>query len=336
MSASNCMSWSLRVGPPSTSNRSTGAPLARNASTTSAIWWAIESSAARAKGARVTPKVKPVAVADGVGVPPGRAKAPESRDEMDAARVGAVAARSASSWVETPSSSAAQIRVEPALRMLPSIGEHRRVHLPRERQADARRAGVAVADAAAVDEAHDRGARAMRRLDGARGKGPMRKKSGMGVGQHRADGTSIRERRQAARLRKGPVEATTRGRAGERHIENRQQLLVPLCRRRHRRAACARRCRPRPRPRRRSATEERRRSSRCRSRQLSRGPDPAGGGRAASAPWRRRTSDRAAVRSCGGSTRRVRPRAERRRSPPFAGPATRGPASAPRRFDDPR
>jgi len=37
MSASNCISWSLRVGPPSTSNRSTGAPLARTASKTSAI-----------------------------------------------------------------------------------------------------------------------------------------------------------------------------------------------------------------------------------------------------------------------------------------------------------
>ena len=38
MSASNCMSWLLRVGPPSTISRSTGAPLDRNASTTSAIW----------------------------------------------------------------------------------------------------------------------------------------------------------------------------------------------------------------------------------------------------------------------------------------------------------
>ena len=37
MSASNCISWSLRVGPPSTSKRSTGAPLARTASRTSAI-----------------------------------------------------------------------------------------------------------------------------------------------------------------------------------------------------------------------------------------------------------------------------------------------------------
>ena len=52
MSASNCMSWSLRVGPPSTSSRSPGAPLARKGSTTSAIWWAIEDRNACERRAR--------------------------------------------------------------------------------------------------------------------------------------------------------------------------------------------------------------------------------------------------------------------------------------------
>ena len=50
----------------------------------------------------------------------------------------------------------------------------------------------------------------------------------MGVGEHRANRSSVRERRQAASLRKWPIGSDNARQTGERHIENCKQIIVPL------------------------------------------------------------------------------------------------------------
>ena len=50
----------------------------------------------------------------------------------------------------------------------------------------------------------------------------------MGVGEHRANRSSVRERRKTASLRKWPIGSDNTGQTGERHIENRKQIVVPL------------------------------------------------------------------------------------------------------------
>ena len=157
----------------------------------------------------------------------------------------------------------------------------------------------------------------------------------MGVGEHRANRSSVRERRKTASLRKWPIGSDNMGQTGERYIENRKQIVVPLslddveelC---TRSVTGLDRCAHRQ-----SATEEKRRSSLGRSLRLSRAAWPCG---------RRSSSQRALAaenigssgnRCDGKSLRRVRQLAAQHRSPRFVDPAMRGLALAPLRCGDP-
>ena len=177
----------------------------------------------------------------------------------------------------------------------------------------------------------------VRRLDRPRRKGAMRKQGGMGIGHHRADRNAVGQAAPSPRaVGNGPVEATTRGRAAQRHVENRKQLLVPApaddiekLRARgvagldHRLAAEARQkervdC---------SDADLARLGAGLTLREAVEQPARLGGGEHRIERQPALSSDR---------RRRARRRAARRSSPRSAGPATTGPASAPRRSDDPR
>ena len=58
-------------------------------------------------------------------------------------------------------------------------------------------------------------------------KGPVCKESGMGISHHRADRNAIGQGRQPSRRRKRPDRCDNARHGCERHVENRQELLVP-------------------------------------------------------------------------------------------------------------
>ena len=192
------------------------------AATTSATWYAMDSSAARASAGavvpRVTPVISPTARASHHGAPrplkPGTRRTPSlDRRPPPARRAAGVDAEQ----VGQP----AQRRARRADVALGGEGRCRPTGQATVRHRPA-------SSASGVDEAHHRGAGAEGGLDLPGREGPVGEQGGMGVAHHGVHGTPSGRGSRPLTAGNGPVDGTTRGRAARGMPNRSRRSAIPV------------------------------------------------------------------------------------------------------------